>query len=775
MRVFSIDAPDAISGLKILDYQYSRNISNLAGDWSLTLESADVCPISVGDSVTLTGMTGGLVTSVQTGANGEFLLDGKDRGVYLLKSIPADVDDIAEGGSMAVISALAGMCGLSASGSGGLTGFNARSLITSNTCAEAIQELCLLSGKIAHIGNDGNLIISDPSTAEPDGLTVISESGESLDLDGYATGATVIVQRRRESDAESAGGVKTVWRGETPSGLLRTETYSGSLHTPEGLFSYETEVYEQIKVPVRTHYSIVSERVTKTHDAVYEYDTDTWVELRGDQEYRIFEWALLSGTTTSTMDGIFEASDLSEVIVSETTTKSTTCSYNLDGSLDSEVEESVTTREASGAGGSTIPSIPPFDYHIERKYAIDIFGQNRVMTETEQRYEKQSLSRLVPVINAATNEHLTITLPSGERFILLPQVEFDDWVLVKTTRTVHEVLDKDECVVRASIEQSDNGSEYLLAQGYSLPVDVEDPTVKDSENAFVALDRDASLSQIEVLPGGSTLTGDRQRVELEGRRRVYITRESSIEGAESWYYDGDYLPTRVCPHYTGGMCGIADIEVVGGSLDGDRCPYRGVNWTGCERAKAALEKARADDEDNKLLETPVICSSGSGDVWMSREVYIDDIITDEQAEAIGNAIAANILTAKGGTRGVSKNITVPLDYSRHPTGVITGVSHDWKNMKSTIMYKVERVIPEILIPNTVSSAAALVANREATRQQRGYVGKVALIGEDGVITVLVANMPVRCRTRLRYLAENDTVLVSMPGGARGFGVVTERL
>jgi len=68
-----------------------------------------------------------------------------------------------------------------------------------------------------------------------------------------------------------------------------------------------------------------------------------------------------------------------------------------------------------------------------------------------------------------------------------------------------------------------------------------------------------------------------------------------------------------------------------------------------------------------------------------------------------------------------------------------------------------------------------VANREASRQQRGHIGKVLTIGDDGIITVLVANMAVRCTTRLKYLAENDTVLVSLPAGSRGFGVVTERL
>ena len=773
MRVYDYSPSGNLGGLKIISYSYTRDISSLAGNWTMVLESGDL-PFEVGDTVSLEGMTGGLVVSCARGDDGEWIVSGKDAGVFLQRTVP-DVGDIADGGSMDVINAIAGMCGLSAVGSGGLTGFNAKSLITSNTCAEAVQELAQLSGKIAYIDNAGRLVVDNPSTVEPDFETILSDGGESLDLDSYATGATVIVQRRRESDAESAGGVKTVWRGTTPSGTLSTESFSGTETLTDGTFSYDVEVYREISAPKRVSYTIQTSSTTKTYEALYEYDIESFVEVRDGQEFRIFEWALLSEILTTTISGAFPAAGGSTVNLEETIIKTTTREYRIDGRIETEREESVTARTATGEGEGSIPAAPPFDFKIERRYVYSIFDDSKVMTEIEKRYEKKSLSRLVPVIDANTEQHVTTALPDGTRYILLPQTEFDDWVLVETTRTVHEVMEDDACVVRASVEHSDEGAAYLLAKGYTLPDDLEDPTAADAEKAFIALTTRAGYSEVEVMPGTSILGGDRERVELPGRRKVFIDREGGMEGMDSWYWDGRYVPSKICPHYSGGNCGIADIEVIGGTLSGDKCPYRGLNWTGCERAISALERAQGEEANQRLLESPVICTAGSGNVWTSREVYIDDIITEEQAESIGNTIAANILTAKGGVRGVSKSVTIPLDTSLHPTGVITAVAHDWKALKTTVTYRVNRPVPEILIPNTVSSAAALVADREMTRRQRGYVGRVLTIGDDDVITVMVANRAIRCTTRLRYVAVNDTVLISMPGGSRGFGMVVERL
>ena len=190
MKVFTYSPDGSIGGLKILSYSYSRDASSLAGKWTLILDSGDL-PFEVGDTVTLAGMAGGLVTSCARGDNGEWTVAGSDKGIFLQKTAP-DMDDITEGGSLAVISALAGLCGLTVIGSGGLTGFNARSLISSNTCAEAVQELAQLSGKIAYIDNEGRLVLASPETAVPSFETVLSGGGESLDYDSYAPGPTVI-------------------------------------------------------------------------------------------------------------------------------------------------------------------------------------------------------------------------------------------------------------------------------------------------------------------------------------------------------------------------------------------------------------------------------------------------------------------------------------------------------------------------------------------------------------------------------------------------------
>lgn len=772
MKVFSFSPPDRLAGLKILSYEYSRSKDSLAGDWRVTLESADEYPLHPGDTVSLEGMTGGMVGAIYPGSSGEIIVSGRDRGIYLMRSVP-QVEDIAEGGAKEVIEALAGLCGVSVRMSGGLSGFNARSLITGSTCAEAIQELAMLSGKMAYIDNDGVLVVADPSGSVPAFSTILSDGGESLDLDSYATGATVIVQRRRERDAEKAGGTKVVWRGSTPSGFLTTETFSGSTGLSDGDFSYEIEVYEQIRAPKSIRQTTRTGATTKVYETVYDYNIETFTEIRGDQEYRVFEWSLASEISETTVSGAFPASDGTSVSFSETTTRTMTRSYTISGEIESETEESITTRTSSLPAEGNISPTPPFDYRIERKFNSSIFGDARTMTEVEQRYEKRGLSKQVPVINPATGQ--PVTIPGTETFVLVSEVEFEDWILIESTRTVNETLEEDECTLRASFWHSDNGAADLLSRGMTLPNDIYNPNISDSEKVHIALDQDTGEADIEIYPGGSSLRGDVQRVEFAGRKRVYINKERSIEGSEDWYLDGGYVPSRVCPHYSGGICGISDIAVVGGTISGDKCPYRGINWRGCERAQAALEKAREDDADERLLETPVICTAGGGNVWTSREIYIDDIITDAEAESIGNAVAANILTAKGGARGISKTVTIPLEYDLHPTGTITAVTHDWEGLKTSVTYKIAGSIPDLLIPETVAGAAAMVANREASRQQRGHIGKVLTIGDDGIITVLVANMAVRCTTRLKYLAENDTVLVSLPAGSRGFGVVTERL
>jgi hypothetical protein len=776
MKNIAITEPTGLSGRKILGYSYSRSVKDLIGTWDMILAGSvsESYPYALGDEIVLPGMTAtGMVTAIGRGKNGEFTVSGKDNGIKLMRALPAE-SALLDGTPNEAIRAICAYCGVSVSGSSSLS-IPAAGLVTGSTCAEAISELVMLSGKVCYFDRTGTLVIADPSTAAPTFATVLSEDGLNLDTDSYATGCTVIVQRRKTSDAEKVGGARAIWQGVSPSASLGVESYSGSESLSDGSVTYEVEIYTPINATKRIAYTIRTGDTTKSYVAEYTYDTSSELVVRGDQEYRVWTWGMLSETLVTTISGSLTVSDGTTVTAHEETTKTTTRTYGLDGDLETETVYSVTERTSSAATLDMTPPAPPYDYLIERKYENFGFGAARLMTEVEKKYEKQSLTRLTAVTTADAGDKLTTTLPSGERYVLIPQAEMDEWVLVVTTKVVHEVFENGVCVMRATTNHSDEGGTFLLEQGYTLPADLEDPSVADAEKAFLALDTKSDKTQVETLPGNSQLNADKQHMDIEGRQRVYVVNGETTFNGSDWYLDGDYVPSRVCPHYSGGSCRISSIEVLNPSISGTNCPYRGLGWRACERATAALEKARSEDSNNRMLDTPVVCTAGDGDLWMSREVYIDEELTDEQAASIGTQIAKNILKAKAGARGATKTQTIPLDLSVEPSGAIVAVAHDWKTMHTTVTVRVNVTIPAILLPNTVSGAAACVSAREHRRQQRGYIGKVVTIDDDGIIHVLVANRAITCRTKLKYLAENDTVLISMPAGTGSYGMVVERL
>jgi hypothetical protein len=187
----------------------------------------------------------------------------------------------------------------------------------------------------------------------------------------------------------------------------------------------------------------------------------------------------------------------------------------------------VTSKNSDANTIGFIPPAPPFDYRVERKYETLGLGASKLMTEIEERYDKQAITRLVPVIDGTTDERISQTLPSGTRFVLLPQSYTDEWVLVTTTKTVHEIFEDDTCVARMTSSHSDKGGAFLLKHGYAIPADIEDISIGESEKAYTALDTLSDRTNIEFLPGSSSLAGDRQTLEQEGRQKVYITTEGN--------------------------------------------------------------------------------------------------------------------------------------------------------------------------------------------------------------------------------------------------------
>ena len=778
MKLLHIDEPASHHSREILDYNYTRSVKDLLGGWRLVLEGtrAEPFPFVLGDTMTLPGLAGqGIITSIQRGEYGQFLLTGQDNGLKLSKTLPEE-SFLREGDVDTAIQHICEYCGIEVVGACNLN-VPASGLITGTTCIEAVQELAMLSGKITYIDNQGRLVIARPSLTAPAFDTILSEESYKIDTDSYATGCTVIVQRRKKSNAEKTGGVKIAWFGSTPSGMLDVVTYDGTNTFENGHVTYEVEIYMPINAPKRTAYTIIDGTVSKTYISEYTYDVDSDVEVRGDREYRVWQWAMLTEIITTDITGVLTVADGSTIATSEHTVKTTTRSYDLDGNLISEVAESVTSKNSDANTIGFIPPAPPFDYRVERKYETLGLGASKLMTEIEERYDKQAITRLVPVIDGTTDERISQTLPSGTRFVLLPQSYTDEWVLVTTTKTVHEIFEDDTCVARMTSSHSDKGGAFLLKHGYVIPADIEDIGIGESEKAYTALDTLSDRTNIEFLPGSSSLAGDRQTLEQEGRQKVYITTEGNTNvNGDEWYFEGDYVPSRICPHYSNSTCRMAALEILNPTFSGNKCPYHGVGWRSCERAVAALERARSDESDNKLLEAPVICAVGSGDLWISREIYLDtDDLTEEQATSVGTIIATNILAAKAGLRGAIRTIVVPLNAALMPTGAIISVQHDWQAMHTTLEIRQNMEIPSILLPNTVSGAATIVAAREWRRQQRGYIGKVVSIDDDNIINVLVANRGIKCRTRLKYVVAGDSVLIALPAGNGSYGIVMERL
>ena len=201
-------------------------------------------------------------------------------------------------------------------------------------------------------------------------------------------------------------------------------------------------------------------------------------------------------------------------------------------------------------------------------------------------------------------------------------------------------------------------------------------------------------------------------------------------------------------------------------------------WQGCARASCALELAKQKEE--KQLDIPFIgiasisgANSNSPTIGYKREVYIDDEISNNQAQSIANAIANNILKVKG-TKGLRKTVTIPYKDNLELDGAIVEISHDWENLTSQVTYRTSGNIPEFLVAQSVSGIAAFVTARESSKLSIPKYGVVS--ADDGsFISVDIDNHLVKCTTKLKNLSVGDNVLVSFPAGNKFRGQVIARL
>ena len=185
----------------------------------------------------------------------------------------------------------------------------------------------------------------------------------------------------------------------------------------------------------------------------------------------------------------------------------------------------------------------------------------------------------------------------------------------------------------------------------------------------------------------------------------------------------------------------------------------------------------ARQNDNALINSVIFGSASSKAkkfVGYQRDVYIDELISDDDAQSIADIIAQNILAIKG-RKGIRKTVTVPYKPSYLPDGYISEVSHDWNNLTTSVTYLSDTDdLPDFFISQSVASIAAFVAQRENSRRNSSMFGKVTEVS-DSSYSVNIAGNICKCSTKLKNISVDDVVLVHFPAGNKISGVIIARL
>lgn len=790
MRTLDYNLPAEQGGGKLVNFQYSRSLNELIGSWSAEVAGGS---FTAGETFSVPCMRNGVIASVYKDPDGMIHLNGKDAGVRLMRTTPP-VSTLTDGGAGAVIQALAGYCGIGCSVGSGLSGFNARSAATGTTCAEAILELAMLSGYVAYISNAGDLVLRSPASLPPNFSVVLDDSGSELDLDGYATHVAVVLTRRKQTiKEENHGSPPPKYKGRTPSGNITNKTHGGTFNYTDaggqavsGTFSVTTlEPLGIVKESIR---SITRNGVTVKTTEMHTYDIKSKTVWRGDQEFRLFAWCETGYATTQETSGSYPSTTIGggTIDFSEKTTETMTREFSIFdaqwvpadwkgalGMVDKERSVRATTRTGGQPPDAGMPDYaPPFDAMITREFKRTDFGLGLVCSETEIRNE----ARQIGTISAVKKNGQLLQYPNNT-FMAIQSHSSPFWVSVEIYRTYYEKFRKDgSCEVSTRSEWSDDGARWMLANGL---LKTGDERFDKYQEDYAKFTQDTSGMEVS-LEGGGISSSLWQFLELPGRVKVAGNAQGGEDGfgldPSGWYMNGGYVPSRFCPHYdrASRSCGIFGIAAVG-DFPGEQCPYAGRGWASCVRARAALEQARSE-QDRPLLEPPVvgIASIGNRHVGYQREIYADEIMSDDQAQSIATAAAQNILQVKG-TKGLRKTVTIPYDGEIVPDGCVVSVAHDWGNMRTTVSYRVSGSIPDFLIPASVAGVASGISDRDAGRRTRPMSGTVTVVHDDGTVFVNVSGVTYPCSTKLINVGPGDAVLVSFTSGNAVRGHIVERM
>ena len=765
--------PSAHNGNKILSFSYSRSAGNLISDWSAELASGTY---NAGDEFSISIMSKGIITNAYKDSDGKVVLNGKDAGVRLMRPCPPPAL-LPEGDANVVIADICDYCGVTLRISGAIVplGFNARAAITATTCAEAVLELALLMGRIAYIANDGALELVIPSSTAPTLPVALSDSGTTLNTDGYATKVGVLLSRQSEKKEQSEEGT-TYYRGATPGGSTTIESDSGTFSAAGVTGSWSVERINPLGLLKKSVCVITQAGVTTTFTEEHSYNIQTKTVWRGAQEFRLFAYLETGYSLVKKSEGSY-AGKTGTKTFTETTTETMTRNTSIFndplapedwkssiGRVDEETVQRTTVRTGGPAPDEGDPPYaPPFDEKIQRVYSRTGFGNNLVCIETRETYDKRTLMRSASVYENRSGERVKMNVNGIAKNLNTVLYSFNEWVLVKSTKTtIENCNEQGDVVFSVNAETSDDGAKDIIEKGWlfigAQPVDA----LTEEYQKFTA-----NTSGLSVSMGGGKMNTLWQFAEFDGCEKV-IT-EGGLN-SEEWYSNGGYIKSRLCPHFDAAGCRINDISTVP-VMTGKRCPYSGVGWRSCHRAVAALEQAR-QEEENPPLEPPVYKEAGVDGVQYLHELTIEEILTTAEAEVIALRIAQNILRVKS-TKGIVRTVAIPFDSGRTISGSVVGISHDLDGLTTSVSYLENRAIPLFLLPGAYTTAI-IASGREQGRRDRPRIGTVASISGSTVF-VRVGNVVIRCISKLSGVGVGDSVVVTMPAGTASFGIITDRL
>ena len=771
--------PVNVGNGKISSFKYSHSLRELVGSWSASVVGGN---FKAGDTFSVHGvLKNGIIASAYMDHEGLWILEGKDAGYTLLKSLPHfDALPLSKT-FLAFIHALADACSITLNSnlSEQELPFQVRSIISGSTYAEAILEAAMFAGYIVFFNHEGALVVDKPKRISNEnsafGDFILSDSASSLDFDGYATHVLLQLSYKHKSDSLQEDQAQSEYLGEEPP-RVSVEYHSGIL--PQGLYSFE--ILQPLgvlqKLYTEINYGNITIKTTENHS----YTHHQRIIWRENQEFGLYAFIETAYSLNREVTGSYEGQNFSENTIE---TMSRTLSLDsLDIGIPADWEDyglgmvasETITRSTTRSGGpqptQDMPAYsPPFDSNISRSFSKVFTGRGIgiLCQETEENYEARQIGAIAPVtLNGQPIPHFF-----SDRNLALQTHVRPDWVLVKSHRDFFDQFDYDgNCVVSTTSAYSDEGNEWISEHAI---IPTGDEQADALQKAYAMFTQAAQGLHVSI--GSPHFSNAWQFLEVQGRTVSSPDKNSALGDVSLWYDAGAYVKSIICPHYnlTSKSC---NVYMFAGNIQNHGCNrQRGtLYWTLCDRAIEALKKAR--ELDTSDLDAPVFGSAGNAasGAGYKRDIYIDEELDKERAQRIADSLARNILSVKS-NKGFCKTVVVPYNPDFLPNGDIIEVAHDWDNLQTSITYRTDGNIPDFLIPQSVAAVADFVAARYHSRASIPQYATFLRKDDNNNFIVSIDNSEVKCSSKVRFLQENDIVLVSFPAGNKVHGQIIARL